>query len=271
LCLEFVFLGINLSLTVAIVDNAIDLTKKFLWRHSREELGICSNTWDVLIKNTEFVLNFFSFGLIGAAVSCADSTVLSPGSATCSGMLSLLSGDLLLLTLDLVFLVDHILAVGKVEVNLLERGAVVLVDPGVLEDVGHLGAGGRVELQEPGDQVFEFFREIVGAVGLILGVRLPEEIGTVRADQSVEGVGGLSSSEGGVLGEHNEKNDGGSEKIDRGSHVRASGVDLRGHVALGAKLGFQITRTVATGNRSGKAEIGNFKIEILVKKKIFRF
>jgi hypothetical protein len=29
-----------LSLTVAIVDNAIDLTKKFLGRHSREELGI---------------------------------------------------------------------------------------------------------------------------------------------------------------------------------------------------------------------------------------
>lgn len=204
-------------------------------------------------------------------MSCADSTVLSPGSATCSGMLSLLSGDLLLLTLDLVFLVDHILAVGKVEVNLLESGAVVLVDPGVLEDVGHLGAGGRVELQEPGDQVFEFFREIVGAVGLILGVRLPEEIGTVRADQSVEGVGGLGSSEGRVLGEHNEKNDGGSEKIDRRPDVRASGVDLRGHVALGTKLGFQITRAIATGNRSGKAEIGNFKIEILVKKKIFRF
>ena len=40
LCLEFVFLGINLSLTVAIVDNAIDLTKEFLWGHSREELGI---------------------------------------------------------------------------------------------------------------------------------------------------------------------------------------------------------------------------------------
>ena len=204
-------------------------------------------------------------------MSCADSTVLSSGSSPGSGMLSLLSGDLLLLTLDLVFLVDQILAVGKVCLDLLESGTVGVSNPFVLEDVGHLGAGGRVELQEPGDQVFEFFREIVSAVGLILGVRLPEEIGTVRADQSVEGVGGLSSSEGGVLGEHNEKNDGGSEKIDRRSHVRASCVDLRGHVALGTKFGFQITRAIATGNRSGKAEIGYFKIEILVKKKIFRF
>ena len=174
-------------------------------------------------------------------MSCADSTVLSSGSATCSGMLGLLSGDLLLMTLDFVFLVDNILAVGKVEVDLLESGTVVLVDPGVLEDIGHLGAGGRVELQEAGDQVFEFFREIVSAIGLILGVGLPEEIGTVGADQSVEGIGGLSSSEGWVLGEHNEKNDGGSEKIDRGSDVRASCVDLRGHVALGTKFGFQIT------------------------------
>ena len=158
---------------------------------------------------------------------CADSTVLSAGSATSSRVLGLLSCDLLLLTLDFVFLVDNILAVSKVNVDLFESGTVFHVDPWVLEDISHLRAGGWVELQETSDQIFEFFREISRAVGLILGVSLPEEIGTVGTDQSVEGIGGLSSCEGWVLGEHNEKNDGCSEEINGGSDVRASCVDLR--------------------------------------------
>ena len=144
---------------------------------------------------------------------CADSTVLSAGSATSSGVLGLLSCDLLLLTLDFVFLVDNILAVSKVNVDLFKSGTVFHVDPRVFEDISHLRAGGWVELQEASDQIFEFFREISRTVGLILGVSLPEEIGTVGTDQSVEGIGRLSSCEGWVLGEHNEKNDGCSEEI----------------------------------------------------------
>ena len=143
----------------------------------------------------------------------ADSAVLSAGGTPGSRVLCLLSGDLLLLALHFVLLVDQVLAVGEVRVDLCEGGTVVLGDPGVLEHVGHLGAGRRVKLQEARDQVFEFFREIVCAVRLIFGVRFPEEIGTVRTDQSIERVCGLSSRERRVLGEHNEKNDGCSEQV----------------------------------------------------------
>jgi hypothetical protein len=143
----------------------------------------------------------------------ADSAVLSAGGTPGSRVLCLLSGDFLLLALHFVLLVDQVLAVGEVRVDLWEDGTVVLGDPGVLEHVRHLGAGGWVELQEARDQVFEFFREIVCAVRLIFGVCFPEEIGTVRTDQSIERVCGLSSRERGVLGEHNEKNDGCCEEV----------------------------------------------------------
>jgi len=47
-------------------------------------------------------------------------------------------------------------------------------------------------------------------------------------------------------------------------------VDLRGHVALCAKLGLAIARSIATGNRSSEAEVGNLKIEELIVKYVLR-
>lgn len=128
-------------------------------------------------------------------------------------MLSLLSSYFFFLTLDLILLVNDILAVGKVELNLWESGTVIVVNPAVLQHISHLGASGWVKLQETSDEVFEFLREVLCTVGLILRMSLPEKISTVGTDQSVERISGLSSSERWVLSIHNEKNNGGSEKI----------------------------------------------------------
>ena len=152
---------------------------------------------------------------IVAAVRNADSAVLSASSSSDTlCMLGLLSRDLLLLPFCLVLGVDEVFAVGEVQVYLVERGAVVLCDPGVLEDVGHLRAHRRVELEQASHQVLELLREILSAVRLVLRVRLPEEVRTVGADQTVEGVRGFGAGEGRVLRVHDEKDDGGREKID---------------------------------------------------------
>ena len=93
-----------------------------------------------------------------------------------------------MLALDLIFLVDGSLSESKVMMYLLECGDLLLDDPGVRNNVGHGWAGCGVELKHAGDQVAEGLREEVEAALLVLRMRLPEEVCTIRTQETVEGV-----------------------------------------------------------------------------------
>ena len=92
------------------------------------------------------------------------------------------------MSLDFILLVNGGLALGKVGVNLLKGRDFLLGDPRVADDVSHGGAGCRIKLEHSGYQVAELLWEEVQATSLILGMRLPEEVGTVGTQKAVEGV-----------------------------------------------------------------------------------
>lgn len=74
-----------------------------------------------------------------------------------------------------------------------------------------------------------------------------------------------------MLSEHDEQNYARSEQVYLRASVWLFHVDLRCHVALSTELGSKVTTAVSASNRGSKSEISNFKVEVLIKKEIFRF
>lgn len=72
-----------------------------------------------------------------------------------------------------------------------------------------------------------------------------------------------------MLGNHNEENDSACKEINGCTEVRATSVDLRGHIALSTKLCLTRSRSIATSERSGEAEVGNLEVKLLIKKYVF--
>ena len=72
--------------------------------------------------------------------------------------------------------------------NILKGCDLLLNDPRVGNYVCHGGAGCRIKLQHSGDHVTELLWEEVQATGLILGMRLPEEVSTVSTQKAIEGI-----------------------------------------------------------------------------------
>lgn len=97
---------------------------------------------------------------------------------------------LLLNSLGFIFFIDIGLALGEFMLDSLERSNWT-VEPRMSLDLGHAWSEGGIKLKHTCDEIFELFGE--ESLRLVLGMSLPEKIGTVGTDQSVEGIAGLSS------------------------------------------------------------------------------
>jgi hypothetical protein len=98
----------------------------------------------------------------------------------------------------------------------------------------------------------------------------PENISSIGSQAPVERILGLSCGEGRVLGNHNEKNDGCSKKINGSTLVGLSQVNFRSHIILGSQLRLQIASSIFTNYWCSKAKVCNFQVEALVQKYVFR-
>jgi len=73
-----------------------------------------------------------------------------------------------------------------------------------------------------------------------------------------------------MLSNHDEKDDGSCEKINRLTFVGLIQMDLWGHVIQSSEFSGQIAWTISTLNWTSKSKISNFENEMLVEKEIFR-
>jgi hypothetical protein len=90
------------------------------------------------------------------------------------------------------------------------------------------------------DEVFEFLREELFLTLFVLAVSSPENISSVGSNTSVEWVLRLGGSEWWMLSNHDEKDDGSCEKINRLTFVGLIQMDLWGHVIQSSKFSGQI-------------------------------
>lgn len=112
--------------------------------------------------------------------------------------------SLLLESLGFVLLVNDLLALNELPLNFSKSCNIRVVEPRVGLDISHGSSLAGIEKEEAGDEVLEVITEEGHATRLVLGVSFPEEVGTVGANKSVEGIIWLGPSERWVLCNHNE-------------------------------------------------------------------
>lgn len=121
----------------------------------------------------------------------------------------------------------------------------------------------RVEAQHSRDQVLELLVEEV--LLLAVGVRSPELARLVCRDQLVVRILHVGHVEGRVTGIHDEQNAAKGKKIDDLGLIGLACVDLGSHEAEGADDAPVDAGAIAALNRTGKAEIDDLDVVVLVE------
>jgi hypothetical protein len=146
------------------------------------------------------------------ALTSVNNSLASSSGSTGSGCYCLLG--LLRLLLDsllFIILVNSCFSLSKLLLYFFYGGNIIVGVPGVGLDLSHGKSVGWVKLEHGSNEVLEVITEEGSTVGLIVRVCFPEDIGTVSADELIEGITGLTSSEGWMLREHDKEDDGGSK------------------------------------------------------------
>lgn len=118
---------------------------------------------------------------------------------------------LVLFALSLSNFLDALMSDGELLLDLV-RGGVFALHPWVADNVSHRKSLVGVQLEHARDQILELLGEEAGLVAL--AVHLPEKVSSVRGEQLIEGVGGLSLGEGWVLGVQDKQNNTEGEEVD---------------------------------------------------------
>ena len=128
------------------------------------------------------------------------------------------------------FLINQVFTISKVGVNLSGAGTWAS-HPWVCKHFLESGSVGGVEGHHLFEQVLEFGSVDVSAL-LSLSMSLPESCRLSGSDKSIVRVAGVSTGERRSLSEDHEKNDSGGEKVNPGTLIWPSQLDLRSHVGL---------------------------------------
>jgi hypothetical protein len=103
-----------------------------------------------------------------------------------------------------------------------------------------------------------------------LAVQFPEEVSSVRCDELVERIAGLSLGEGWMLGVQNEQDDSKSKQINYVALVWLLIEDLWTHIGRCAHHGCAEAGLVTTLQLNCEPEINNLSVVFLVEQDIFR-
>ena len=128
------------------------------------------------------------------------------------------------------FLINKVFTISEVSMDLPTAGAWAS-HPWVCKHFLESGSVGGVEGHHLFEQVLEFGSVDVVAL-LSFSVSLPESCRLSGSDKSIMRVAGVSTGERRSLSEDHEKDDSGGEKVNPGTLIWPSQLDLRSHVGL---------------------------------------
>lgn len=108
------------------------------------------------------------------------------------------------------------------------------------------------------NEILEGFGEESG--GLVLRMTLPENVSSVGCETFVEWITWGGRVEWRMLGDHDEKDDGSGEQVDRSTQIWLLLVDLRSHVVWSTQLGVKEFGSISSVNWGSKSKVRNLDI-----------
>ena len=165
-------------------------------------------------------------------------------------------------------LVDVLFTLSEILHDLILSGNLTL-EPGVAHDVSQGKPLLAHRLEHGGHEVLEIRGE--EAFRVLLLVELPEQVGSVLADQLVVAVLRVRGREWWVTGIHDEEDHTKSEKVDHVTLIRLFYQLLRRHVRVGSTGRAQEASAGATLDRRRETKVSELQVKVAVYHHVFRF
>ena len=139
------------------------------------------------------------------------------------------------------------------------------LDPRMANNIGHVQAMLRLVLEHTGEQILEFWREVISFATCGLLMEFPEQVLLVVHDRPVKLITWDGVLEGWAASTHNEKDDSHGKKVDDRTMVRGLFVDLWRVVAERAPVCGKVTIAFSALEGYDEAEVDDLNVEVGVE------
>ena len=143
------------------------------------------------------------------------------------------------------------------------------LDPWMANNICHVQAMLRLVLEHAGEQILEFWREVISFATCGLLVEFPEHVLLVIHDRPVKLITWDGVLEGWAASTHNEKDDSHGKEVDDRTAVRGLFVDLWRVVAERAPVCGKVTVAFSALEGYDEAKVDDLNVEVGVEHNVF--